>query len=189
MNQEQNFTVGLDELLRTRILEEYIHDGALFGSVMQSALTPDEMMQLTHAGWTQHNYHDAPTMEPPQSIVDWTQLKARHRDHTLHTISHRLPGGAPWVGTRQEILEELLSSLWDKQEEELRTLLHAFAFASMWTQDQPHAENALETRETFFFYTEKMRASAQNACDYAAEAPHPEDEFWEMVSALSQENS
>lgn len=184
MGQEQHLEIGLDQALKQRIEEQCIREGQLFGSVPQSAFTLDERMQLAQAGWLQHDYHDAPVMEAPQTTIQWDSLRARHRDATLHAISHRLKEGAPWVGTRQEILEELLASTWDQQEDELRTLLHAFAFASIWGPEDPSQPNAIESRETFFFYTDRMRDTALQAADYATAPPPREDEFWTMVSSL-----
>ncbi|MCY0877353.1 MAG: hypothetical protein OWU84_00140 [Firmicutes bacterium] len=183
--QERHIELEMDADLKMRIETLCIRDGRLFGTVPQSALTQDEVMQLTRVGWAKRDYQDTPVMEPPQSTIDWWHLKAQHRDQTLHAISHRLQYGAPWVGTRQEILEELLASTWDVQEDELRTLLHAFAFASLWSRD-PNAEKALESRETFFFYTERMRKTALRATQYAIKAPDPDDPFWEMVSSLNE---
>ncbi|MDA8206849.1 MAG: hypothetical protein M0Z36_12350 [Thermaerobacter sp.] len=183
---EQHLEIGLDFELKERVAHEFIREGRLFGSVPQAALTADEVAELTRAGWTKRDYHDAPVMEAPQSTIDWPILQQKHRDSTLHAISHRLEQGAPWVGTRQQILEELLASQWEEQEDELRTLLHAFAFASIWDQDEGAADGkAIESRETFFFYTQKMRATALKASSYATQAPQGDNGFWDMVSALS----
>lgn len=183
--QQQHLKVDMDQALKERIGEVFIREGSLFGTVPQVAITTDELMQLARAGWIRRDYQDAPVMEPPQSTVDWLALQQRHRDRALHAISHRMEHGAPWIGTRQEILEELLASNWEKQEDELRTLLHAFAFASLWNQDEDSG-NAIESRETFFFYTERMQNTARQASAYATEAPGPDDDFWEMVSSLSE---
>lgn len=185
VDQGQNIEIGLDHELKNRIGEICIREGQLFGAVPQSELTQDEMLQLARVGWTRRDYHDAPIMEAPQATIDWAGLKARHRDSALHAISHRLPGGAPWVGTRQAILEELLASTWEQQEDELRTLLHAFCYASMWSQEDDQSR-ALESQETFFFYTDRMRATANTAMGYATEAPNANDEFWTMVTSLTE---
>lgn len=187
MANEQHLDIGLDMELKDRVANEFIREGRLFGSVPQSSLTADEVQALERAGWIKRDYHDAPVMESPEATIDWARLQEQHRDSTLHAISHRLDQGAPWVGTRQEILEELLASRWEEQEDELRTLLHAFAFASMWSQDEAvDGKKAIESRETFFFYTDKMRATALKASEYATQAPDKTNEFWDMVSALSE---
>lgn len=186
MGPEQSVDFGLDQDLKDRVAREFIRDGRLFGAVRQSDLIGDEMMELVRAGWTQHDYHDAPVMEAPHSTVDWLSLKLRHRDNTLHAVSHQLKNGAPWVGPHQEILEELLASTWEVQEDELRTLLHAFAFASMWNREESSDKDILESQETFFFYTDRMRSAALRAADYATEAPESSNPFWEMVMALHE---
>lgn len=182
---EQHLEIGLDQALRMRVASDFIREGRLFGSVPQRSLTADEMMELERAGWAKRDYHDAPVMEAPQSTIDWQQLKRQHRDRTLHVISHRLAQGAPWVGTRQDILEELMASQWEEQEDELRTLLHAFAFASMWSQSEDAQDNRIESSETFFFYTERMRITALKASQHATQAPGNDNAFWDMVSSLS----
>nr|WP_243239372.1 hypothetical protein [Sulfobacillus harzensis] len=176
--------LGLDQDLKERIANIAIKKGPLFGAVPQSSLTTDEMMQLARVGWVRRDYHDAPVMVAPQSTIDWETLRTRHRDRTLHVVSHKLPEGAPWVGTRQAILEELVASTWEQQEDELRTLLHAFCYASMWNQEGTEGQ-AIESQETFFFYTERMRNTALKATGYAVEAPEANDQFWEMVNSLS----
>ncbi len=186
MDNEQHLEIGLDQDLKGRIGTQFIHEGPLFGSVPQDSVTHDEMLQLARAGWTRKDYQDAPVLEAPQSTIDWLSLQQQHRDRTLHAISHRLPDGAPWVGTRQEILEELLASTWEQQEDELRTLLHAFAFASIWSQDQDARDKTLESRETFFFYTVRMRDTALKASQHATEAPAQDNDFWDMVSSLAE---
>lgn len=186
MASEQHLDLGLDQDLKERVAKDFIREGLLFGSVPQTDLAGDEMMELARAGWTQRDYHDAPVMEPPQTTIDWWSLQRQHRDSTLHAISHRFESGAPWVGPRQEILEELLASKWEEQEEELRTLLHAFAFASIWNQDEDADGAAIESHETFFFYTDRMRNTALKASQYATEAPDQENPFWDMVYALTE---
>jgi hypothetical protein len=182
---EQLLDSGLDEALRARVTSDFIREGRLFGAVLQTSLTADEILALQRVGWNKHDYHDAPIMEAPQSTIDWQQLKSRHRDSTLHVISHRLDQGAPWVGARQEILEELMASQWEEQEDELRTLLHAFAFASMWSQSDDASNSRIESSETFFFYTDRMRSTALKASQHATKAPASNHAFWEMVSALN----
>lgn len=186
MASDQHLELGLDQDLKERVNREFIRDGLLFGALPQGDLTQDEMLMLSGAGWTQHDYRDLPVMEPPHSTIDWYALKHRHRDNSLHAISHRLEDGAPWVGTRQEILEELLASQWERQEEELRTLLHAFAYASMWNQEEANPHSAVESQETFFFYTERMRNTALKATELATQAPDPDNDFWDMVYSLTE---
>lgn len=186
MDQEQHVAIGLDQDLKERIGRIFIRDGQLFGAVSQDALTVDEMLQLARAGWARHDYHDAPIMQAPEATIDWFRLRSRHRDQTLHAISHRLPNGAPWIGNRQAILEELLVSTWEQQEETLRTLLHAFAYASMWNHEgENNTTHSIESQETFFFYTERMRTTALKAAEEATEPPNAEDPFWEMVLSLT----
>jgi len=184
VDQEQYLDAGLDQPLRERISEVFIREGQLFGAIPQTSLTVDEMMELSRVGWTRHDYHDAPVITAPQSTIEWSALRERHRDQTLHAVSHRLPDGAPWLGTRQAILEELLASTWEQKEDELRILLHAFAYTSMWSQEEPEADHAIESQEIFFFYTDRMRTSAIEATRYATESPQADDPFWDMVTAL-----
>ncbi len=186
MASEQHLESGLDQDLKTRVTNNFIEEGRLFGSISQNQLTTDEIMALTRAGWSKLDYHDAPVMEAPHSTIDWWGLKRCHRDTTLHAISHRFSEGAPWIGTRQEILEELLASQWEKQEEELRTLLHAFAYASVWNQEGREEPTSIESQETFFFYTERMRDTALKATEHVTKAPDRNDLFWEMVTALTE---
>ncbi len=183
---EQHLDLGIDQDLKERVAKECIREGRLFGAVPQAELNQNEIMTLTQAGWTKRDYHDAPVMEAPQTTVDWVELRRRHRDRTLHAISHRFDQGAPWVGTRQEILEELLASKWEEQEDELRTLLHAFAFASMWNHEERPADDILESQETFFFYTDRMRLTAEKAQQHVTQAPDGDNDFWTMVSALTE---
>lgn len=184
---EQHVDMGLDVELKERVSAEFIREGRLFGALPQSSLTSDETAALVRAGWIKRDYHDAPVMEAPQATIDWVVLQSQHRDRTLHAISHRLEHGAPWVGTRQEILEELLASKWEEQEDELRTLLHAFAFASMWIQDNgDDGAHAIESRETFFFYTERMKVTSVDASYYATKAPRRDSDFWDMVASLTE---
>ncbi len=182
---EQHIDLGLDNDLKERVAQDFIREGPLFGAVSQTHLTLDEILALSGAGWTKRDYHDAPVMEAPQSTIDWLALKQRHRDNTLHAISHRLEDGAPWVGTRQEILEELIASQWEAQEDELRTLLHAFAFASLWNHDDDDGDHSIESQEAFFFYTAKMQTTAVRATQYASESPASDSDFWDMVESLT----
>jgi len=182
---EPNLELGLDQLLKEQVTQHFITEGSLFGAIPQSDLTQDEIGALLQAGWTRRDYVDAPVMEAPQSTIDWRQLRQRHRDVTLHAVSHRLKDGVPWVGTRQEILEELLSSQWEEQEEQLRTLLHAFAYASIWNHSEDVPDATVESQENFFFYSVRWRTTAERACIHATEAPTDDSPFWEMVSALT----
>lgn len=184
---EQELSLGLDVELTERVKSAYIHEGRLYGAVPQQDLTADERLQLSRAGWQTRNYQDRPVMEPPQATVDWDDLRLRHRDRTLHAISHRLPGGTPWAGNRQAILEEILGSVWEQQEDELRVLLHAWAFASVWGTPEENRKDRIESAETFFFYTTRMRDTAERALATATEAPPANADFWQLVFALNND--
>ena len=180
-------SVDLDQDLTERIRNHYIREGQLYGSLEQKDLTLDERKSLAQAGWVQHNYVDHPVMEPPQTLVDWTRLQAEHRDRTLHAISHRLPSGTPWAETRQAILEEMLGSLWDQQVDRVRILLHSWAYASVWSlPDDSGQPTKPESAEMFFFYTARMQNAAEAALQEITRFPDLDDEFWQMVDALSQ---
>lgn len=185
MDSTPEFLPELDARLTEHIRTSYISEGRLFGAVPQSELNTDERRRLQKAGWLEKNYEDNPVMVPPQQTIDWDKLGSRHRDRTLHAISHRLPEGAPWAGTRQAILEEILSSRWEEQEEQLRVVLHSFAFASIWSSLEDRSRTRIEGSEIFFFYTARMLESAQKALELATKAPEPEDEFWNMVQSLN----
>ena len=184
MMDEQSLAIGLSPELQERIRTRHVRSGRLFGALSQNELEPGEIRQLIQSGWLERPYQDEPVMIAPQITINWDRLRQQHRDHTLHAVSHRLPAGAPWAGTRQAILEELLASLWETREDELRTILHAWAYASMWDAEGEHAPSALESQETFFFYTRRMKDSAEEALAVATEAPEAHDEFWTLVNAL-----
>ncbi|MDA8194742.1 MAG: hypothetical protein M0Z53_12205 [Thermaerobacter sp.] len=183
--QEGDFSTGLDSDLTERIRSGYIREGRLFGAVLQADLNDNERRQLDSTGWIARNYHDRPVVEPPQATFDWEVLRAAHRDRTLHAVSHQLPTGVPWAGTRQAILEELLASRWEQQEEHLRLLLHAWAYASVWSSPAEAGKNRPESAEIFFFYTQRMKEAAEQAVLQSTAAPDHQDEFWDMVSALA----
>ncbi len=117
--------------------------------------------------------------------VRWHDLKERHRDRTLHRIHHRFPEDTPWAGNRLAILEELLSSIWDDQEDELRILLAAWTYASVWNEP-PHesASAQLEAMQTFFFYSERMRNSMVQILEEGTTPPDEQHEFWSMLDVL-----
>ncbi len=175
---------GLDQNLMERISAHYISDGTLYGALPQTDVTVDERMALVRVGWILHNYQDRPVLEPPQMVINWAEGHKTYRDNALHAIAHRIPG-APFFGTRLEILEELIDSSWDQQVEDLRVVLHAWAFASLW--DQPRGENHdIEAQQTFFFYTNQMRKTAADAFSAIMAAPDQDHEFWGLVSALTE---
>lgn len=176
---------GLDQALRAHVEAHHVSEGQLFGMVPQNGLTGDERMALLAAGWTARNYQDRPMMEPPTLKVAWDELRRRHRDLTLHRINHRLPATTPWAGNRIEILEEMLASAWEAKEDEIRTLLNAWAFASVWTEpDVDTQSRSLEHRQTFFFYADRMKVAAERVLAEGVAAPEADDEFWTFVSAL-----
>ncbi|POB09648.1 hypothetical protein [Sulfobacillus sp. hq2] len=185
MPDETTLAYGLSDDLKNRIEQEYIHEGALYGHLPQKQLSPEEMRALKKVGWTPRDYRDNPIMEAPQSTINWDQLSAEHRDHVLHAISHRLPQGAPWAGNRQAILEELIASAWDEREEEMRILLNSWTFAAAWSGHPNQNDRLVESRQTFYFYTAKMRDTAEQALHLATEPPGDDDAFWGFVEALN----
>lgn len=181
--ENSGLSIGLDQELTARIREHHIREDHLFGALPQNLLDFDEMASLIGAGWIKRDYHDAPVLEAPETTVDWERLRREHRDNILHAISHG-PLAGPTVGTTQDILEELVASNWDQHQEELRTLLHSWAYASIWADGESERIGGLESRETLFFYTEKMKNTAVTAMDYATRAPDTDDAFWELAGAL-----
>lgn len=176
---------GLDQALRAHVEAHHVAEGQLFGMVAQNGLTSDERMALIAAGWTARNYQDRPMMEPPTLRVAWDDLRRRHRDLTLHRINHQLPGTTPWAGNRIQILEEMLASAWEAKEDEIRTLLNAWSYASVWTEPEDDGRTrSLEHRQTFFFYAERMKAAAERVLTEGVAAPEADDEFWTFVNAL-----
>lgn len=173
---------GLDHALIARINQHHIQEGPLYGSVPQALLNANERFELTRVGWIAHNYIDQPVMEPPQHVFDWAGGRIIFRDNILHLVAHRFLK-APLLGTQQAILEELIDSTWEQQVDNLRVVLHAWAFASAWVKT-PEAESNLEGRQSFSFYTVQMRRTADEAFRETLAAPRPEHEFWELVKSL-----
>ena len=185
-------TIGgdLDRRLRDQIEQTYLTEGQLFGMVPQSALTVEQRQRLLSAGWTSRNFVDAPMMEPPMLEIRWPDLKSRHRDATMHCVYHRVPAQTPWIGNRVEILEEMLGSAWEAKEDELRTVLSAWCYASAWTGPaaEPEANQSLESSEVFFFYTEPMRTATLRILQEGAGAPDDTDTFWDLLDALVKDD-
>ncbi len=181
-------TIGgdLGRRLREQIEQTYLTQGQLFGMVPQSALTVEERQQLLTAGWTSRNFVDAPMMEPPMLEIRWPDLKSRHRDATIHRVYHRVPAQTPWIGNRAEILEEMLGSAWEAKEDELRTVLSAWCYASAWTTPTVELESTqpVESSEVFFFYTEAMRTATLRILKKGTGAPNETDTFWDLLDAL-----
>ena len=178
--------VGLDQALRAHVQQHYVPDGRLFAMVPQSSLTADERMALLRAGWTARNFVDAPMMEPPTLEITWHDLKRRHRDLTLHRVHHRLPKDTSWAGNRVAILEEMLSSTWEGKEDEIRTLLSAWSYASVWNEPdlEREMEGGVEAFQTFFFYSQRMRDSMVRILEEGTVPPSDDDDFWMMLDAL-----
>jgi len=184
--------VGIDQALRTYVQQHYLPDGRLFAMVPQASLTADERMELLRAGWTARHFVDAPVMEPPMLEIHWNDLRRRHRDLTLHRVHHRLPENTPWLGNRIAILEEMLSSAWEDKEEEFRTILAAWAYASVWNEPDPEREtpDSVEAFQTFFFYSERLSQGMARILEEGTVPPNDGDDFWIMLDALvSQEES
>ncbi len=179
----------LGRRLREQVDQAYLTEGRLFGMVPQSMLTIEERQQLLKAGWTSRNFVDAPMMEPPMLEVRWPDLKSRHRDATMHCVHHRVPGETPWIGNRIEILEEMLGSAWEAKEDELRTVLNAWCYASAWTapEEEPGSNQSVESSEVFFFYTEPMRTATLRILEEGTDAPGETDAFWDLLDALVQD--
>lgn len=184
MKDETALAYGLDSDLKSLVEQEYIKESALFGTVPQSKLNSGEMRELEKVGWTVRDYRDEPVVEPPQSAINWDNLSAEHRDHIFHAISHRLPQGTPWAGNKQAILEELVASAWDEREEEIRILLGSWTFAAAWSGHPDYNDRVVESRQTFYFYSAKMRNAAEKALHLVTEPPGDDDAFWEFIDAL-----
>ncbi len=175
----------LDQEIKDQIDLEHLREGSLFGHVPQKVLSDDLIRSLQNLGWTKRDYRDHPVMEPPQATMDWDSLSARHRDEVLHAVSHRLPQGTPWVGNQYAILKELIDSIWEQRQDELRVLLNAWAFAAAWTGLADHNDREVESRQTFYFYTAAMRDAAEQAVAQSITAPPADDDFWQYVQALN----
>lgn len=182
MPEPSSLHPGLDQDLIARVNQHHIHEGPLYGSLPQSEVTPDERQELIRVGWIAQNYIDQPVMEPPQHVFDWAHGRLTFRDNILHLVAHRFPT-APLLGTRQAILEELIDSAWEQQVDDLRVVLHAWAFASAWVKSSED-EADLEGRQSFSFYTDQMQKTAQEAFRSALVAPGPDHEFWDLVKSL-----
>ncbi|HBQ95762.1 MAG: hypothetical protein M1294_15485 [Firmicutes bacterium] len=175
----------LDSEIRAQIDSEHLTEGALFGTVPQKVLSDDLIRSLENLGWVKRDYRDHPVMEPPQATLDWDSLSAQHRDEVLHAISHRLPQGTPWVGNQYAILEELIDSMWEQRQDEIRILLNAWAFAAAWTGHPDHNDRMVESRQTYYFYTASMRDAAEQAVALGISAPPADDDFWVYVESLN----
>ncbi|SMC01855.1 hypothetical protein SAMN00768000_0120 [Sulfobacillus thermosulfidooxidans DSM 9293] len=184
MEEKADLNFGLDNELKSQIDTQHVTEGALFGTVPQKVLSPDDTRQLERLGWVKRDYRDHPVMEPPQATLDWDHLSERHRDEVLHALSHRLVGGTPWVGNQHAILEELIDSIWEQRQEEIRVLLNAWAFAAAWAGHPDHNDRVVESRQTFYFYSASMRDAAEKAVELAVAAPGDDDEFWQYIQAL-----
>ncbi len=177
---------GLDQNLMGRVSAHFITDGALYGTLPQSDVTQDERLALVRVGWILQNYMGRPVLEPPQMAINWAEGRRIYRDNTLHAIAHHIPE-APFFGTRQAILEELIDSSWDQQVEDLRIVLHAWAFAAVWDEPKGDADAGIEAQQIFFFYTNQMRKTAGAAFHAITSAPPTENEFWDLVRSLTVE--
>ncbi len=186
MDEDTLLTYVMGDELKNIIDEGYIREGALFGTVPQQKLTSDEMLQLEQLGWTARDYRDRPIIEPPLFIVNWDGLSQQHRDRVLHAVSHKLPGGSPWAGNKQAIIEELIASIWEQHEEELRIVLSAWTFAAAWSGHPDQGDRIMESRQTFYFYTAHMREAADKAVGVVTNPPADDDTFWVYMQALEK---
>ena len=175
----------IDREIKDQIDSEHLTEGPLFGSVPQKVLSDDLTRALQRLGWIKRDYRDLPVMESPQAIMDWDSLSAQHRDKVLHAVSHRLPQGTPWVGNQYAILGELIDSLWEQRQDEIRVLLNSWAFAAAWAGHADHNDRVVESRQIFYFYTVSMRDAAKKAVAVSISAPPAEDDFWQYVDALN----
>jgi hypothetical protein len=194
--------IGFSPELRAQVNQKHLRQGRLFGALLQEELSPEDREALVRAGWTRKNYRDKAVMVPPSMTVAWDHEHAVFRDHMLHATAHRLPDGLPAAGNGQAILEELIASAWEEREEQLRTVLSAFSFASLLPGPDESADVAavpsgaldaalaygerMEGFETFFFYAASMRDAAVAALKESVRAPAPDDGIWELVEALNQ---
>lgn len=185
--QDSEFDAGLDPRLRQRIADLYISEGRLFGSIGLQKLDPEEQTQLVRSGWTVREYQDRPVVEPPSETIDWDALRQHRKNRILGTLSERELKGWPWSGDRRAILDEVLDSAWEEKEEEIRTFLNAWTYASLWygSQDDVDEGFTVEQRQEFFFYTERMRQVALAAIDESITAPDEDANFWELIRSLA----
>jgi hypothetical protein len=184
MDEDTALTYVMDEDLKHLVDEDYINEGALFGTVAQDKLTSDAMLLLEQLGWKARDYRDRPVIESPRSTIDWDGLSGQHRDRILHAISHKLPEGSPWAGNKQAIIEELIASIWEQHEEELRILLSAWTFAAAWSGHPDQGDRVMESRQTFFFYSSHMREAADKAVVLITDPPVDDDNFWIFMKSL-----
>jgi hypothetical protein len=192
--------IGFSPALRAEINQKHLRRGRLFGALVQEELAQEDCQALEGSGWTRKNYKDKAVLIPPTMTVAWDHEHAVFRDHVLHAAAHRLDRGLPVAGNAQAILEELIASAWEEREDQLRTVLNAFSFASLLpgpgeeqaAQAVPpgaldaateHGER-MEGFETFFFYARSMRDAAARAVAEAVRAPGADDGIWELVEAL-----
>jgi hypothetical protein len=125
--------------LRLLIDRSHIREGRLYGHLPLDQLTEEAQRTLEQSGWRVHAYRDRPVASPPEATIRWDVYRARFQDNMRHAAAHRLPGGIPLAGPKDAILDELIASVWDQRVEELRTVLSAFAFASLWPGEAaPH---------------------------------------------------
>jgi hypothetical protein len=123
--------IGFSPELRAQVNQKHLRKGRLFGAVLRDEFSPADRQALIQAGWEQHNYKDKAVLVPPSMTVAWDHQHAIFRDHMLHATAHRLPEGIPAAGNAGAILEELIASAWEEREDQLRTVLSAFSFASL----------------------------------------------------------
>lgn len=171
--------------LRTHIDRNHIHEGQLFGAVPAEGLSADDHATLERLGWQDRPYQDRPVLTPPESTVEWDRQKFVFRDNMLHAVAHRLPQGIPVIGNAEAIMEELVASTWEQREEQLRTVLGAFAFASLLSEPQADRGCRVEDAETFYFYTAAMKHAAERALAESVKPPEDHDEIWSLVEALA----
>jgi len=125
--------------LRLLIDRSHIREGRLYGHLPLDQLTEEARRALEQSGWRVHAYRDRPVASPPEATIRWDVYRIRFQDNMRHAAAHRLPGGIPLAGPKDAILDELIASVWDQRVEELRTVLSAFAFASLWPgEETPH---------------------------------------------------
>jgi hypothetical protein len=175
--------------LRLLIDRDHIREGLLYGRLPLANVDEEAQRALESVGWRVRSYRDRPVAEPPEATIAWEHYRHVFRDNMRHATAHRLPGGIPLAGPKDAILDELIASVWDQRVEELRTVLGAFAFASVWPgsedeSDAPGPVSEVEGAETFYFYTDAMRRAAVEAVAETASAPAADDPVWVLVDSL-----
>jgi hypothetical protein len=123
---------GMAPELRLLIDREHIAEGLLYAHLPLGAVSDDDRAQLLNLGWTLRPYRDRPVLQPPEATFAWDRHHRLFRDNLRHAAAHRLPEGLPFAGANEAILDELIASVWEERTEELRTVLSAFSFASVW---------------------------------------------------------